>query len=239
MWFDAKFSGKFALFVLAVASIVLVTQLGVLTGTSFSMFAVSYRNHEQSSGKKLHFTVPTHYGKDQLIVKYAASIANETKRLVRFKEVQTTCGCSAASLRKMELVPGEKTFLDIEVDMTRFGGKRKTSCLLLVENGETWKCEFGLTAYPILQFEQNREHLAFKEVAMGQVVEKTMHMLYSPDRKSVSLANSCCQMGWCVCCVSTKFKLFNNPSCPKIDIRSFPVFLSLVFHSGYSPYPLT
>jgi len=85
----------------------------------------------------------------------------------------------------MELAPGEETFLEVEVQMTRDGGKRRVGCVLEAADGRQWSHVVETVAYPYLQFADRLENVAFGELDPGQRTERVLRVwLHAPGLNS-------------------------------------------------------
>lgn len=173
-------------FIVAVlGQLTLLTTTDVFVGQDESVDAGDF--DQGVSPRAFSVKVPPIFGKDRLVIKHEVPVVNDTPNSICIKDIHHSCACSKAQLDKMEVTPGNQSMLQIEVDMTRFGGSRRVDCLLETSQGDLWKYVFDLTAYPFLQpVDNNLEYVSFGEVDPGEECETCLDIyLHAPGVRNV------------------------------------------------------
>jgi hypothetical protein len=59
------------------------------------------------------YTIPPVFGNGPFVVEHDLPVRNSTQSLLRFSGIASSCGCSEAVLKKMELAPNEETSIHL------------------------------------------------------------------------------------------------------------------------------
>ncbi|OGX19036.1 MAG: hypothetical protein A3K83_00575 [Omnitrophica WOR_2 bacterium RBG_13_44_8b] len=57
------------------------------------------------------------------ILKHDFTLKNETGRTLNIKEVHTSCGCAVSAVKKMSLLAGEETQIEVKFDTKKYMGQ--------------------------------------------------------------------------------------------------------------------
>ncbi len=71
--------------------------------------------------------------KDETL-KHAFSLTNDCSETLNVKNVQTSCGCTTAEIKKKVLLPGESTELEVKVEVKGYAGEVKQYVFVYTDN---------------------------------------------------------------------------------------------------------
>lgn len=90
---------------------------------------------------------------DQPALVHSIPVTNTTRRAVHFTEVRQSCACTGtAKLGRTELLPGEKTTLDCDIDLRQRTGPQQFVFRLLDASGREWRYTLKTTLYRHAKF---------------------------------------------------------------------------------------
>ena len=130
--------------------------------------------------------IPPLFGEPPFKVHHAALIRNETDSVLRFTRVTSSCGCSRIQLEDMEIAPGERTWLHLEVDLPGNSSGRRIICLLQQEDGAHRRYDFHVSAFPTIQFLDESGSVTVGAVRPGQSLDRRVPVfLHAEGRNTI------------------------------------------------------
>jgi hypothetical protein len=97
--------------------------------------------------------VPSFLVEGSRLLEQKFAVVNETATAIRFRKVETSCGCATAPLGKQELAPGEQTTVVLRINPRGWHGPHRFWCHLIPDdNSPAWSYTIETTVYDPAHF---------------------------------------------------------------------------------------
>jgi hypothetical protein len=84
--------------------------------------------------------------KEGQILKHDFVLKNESKKILKIRQVSTSCGCTASQAQKKELLPGESTKIEVKFHTKGYSGPTKQYVYVHTDNFDNPVIQFTITA---------------------------------------------------------------------------------------------
>lgn len=104
-------------------------------------------------------------------------ITNDQDQSVVFQKIQTTCGCSSATLSQMSLQPGQTTNLRVAIDSRGRIGPQSINVTLLDDNSQPWRYRVETTLFVPVEFDVPNAFLPLGQLVGGSELNREIGLI--------------------------------------------------------------